>query len=73
MVQGSSLNTIRHMVASGMGITVLPATSVSPADEGLLSVIPFQAPAPQRRVMLVTRRQFFRKKAIETLQQAVFR
>ena len=72
-VQGSSLNTIRHMVASGMGVTVLPATSVSPADEGLLSVIPFQAPAPQRRVLLVTRRQFFRKKAIETLQQAVFR
>ncbi|MFC3626773.1 hydrogen peroxide-inducible genes activator [Vogesella amnigena] len=73
MVQGSSLNTIRHMVASGMGITVLPQTSVAPGDENLLSVIPFAEPAPQRRVLLVTRRQFFRKKAIQTLQQAVFR
>ena len=72
-LQGSSLNTIRHMVASGMGITVLPQTSVSHADEGLLSIIPFSAPAPHRRVLLVTRKQFFRKHAIHTLQQAVFR
>ncbi|BEV73640.1 MULTISPECIES: LysR substrate-binding domain-containing protein [unclassified Paludibacterium] len=73
MLQGSSLNTIRHMVASGTGITVMPATSVSAADEPLLSVRPFKAPVPQRRVLLVTRKQFFRRKAIETLQQAVFR
>jgi len=72
-LQGSSLNTIRHMVASGMGVTVLPQTSVSAADEGLLSIIPFAAPVPQRRVLLVTRKQFFRKQAIHTLQQAVFR
>jgi LysR family hydrogen peroxide-inducible transcriptional activator len=72
-LQGSSLNTIRHMVASGMGVTVLPATSVSPADDALLSVVPFSKPAPQRRVMLVTRKQYFRRKAILTLQQAVFR
>lgn len=73
MLQGSSLNTIRHMVASGMGITVLPMTSVSAADEGLLSIVPFATPAPSRRVLLVTRKQFFRKKAIDVLQQAVFR
>ncbi|WP_024303829.1 hydrogen peroxide-inducible genes activator [Pseudogulbenkiania sp. MAI-1] len=72
-LQGSSLNTIRHMVASGMGVTVLPATSVGPADDALLSVVPFSEPAPQRRVMLVTRKQYFRRKAITTLQQAVFR
>jgi len=73
MLQGSSLNTIRHMVASGMGVTVLPNTSVGPADDVLLSTVPFAAPAPQRRVLLVTRKQFFRKAAITTLQQAVFR
>lgn len=71
-VQGSSLNTIRHMVASGMGITVLPQTSVSEADAGLLAIVPFATPAPSRRVLLVTRKQFFRRKAVETLQQAVF-
>lgn len=72
-LQGSSLNTIRHMVASGMGVTVMPSTSIGPGDDSLLSVLPFQAPVPQRRVLLVTRKQFFRKKAVETLQQAVFR
>lgn len=72
-LQGSSLNTIRHMVASGMGVTVMPSTSIGPGDDSLLSVVPFQAPAPERRVLLVTRKQFFRKKAVETLQQAVFR
>ncbi|TCW33647.1 hydrogen peroxide-inducible genes activator [Gulbenkiania mobilis] len=72
-LQGSSLTTIRHMVASGMGVTVMPVTSVGAADEALISVVPFNAPVPSRRVMLVTRKQFFRKKAIETLQQAVFR
>ncbi|AXT47643.1 MULTISPECIES: LysR substrate-binding domain-containing protein [Chromobacterium] len=72
-LQGSSLNTIRHMVASGMGVTVMPSTSIGPTDESLLSVVPFKTPAPQRRVLLVTRKQFFRKKAIDTLQQAVFR
>jgi LysR family hydrogen peroxide-inducible transcriptional activator len=73
MLQGSSLNTIRHMVASGMGITVLPMTSIGPADDTLLSIIPFTEPAPKRRVLLVTRKQFSRKKAVEALQQAVFR
>jgi LysR family hydrogen peroxide-inducible transcriptional activator len=71
-LQGSSLNTIRHMVASGMGITVMPSTSVSSADAPLLTVRPFTEPAPNRRVLLVTRKQFFRRKAIDTLQQAVF-
>ena len=73
MLQGSSLNTIRHMVASGMGITVMPITSLNSNDESLLSIVPFSRPAPKRRVMLVTRKQFSRKKAIEALQQAVFR
>lgn len=73
MLQGSSLNTIRHMVASGMGITVLPITSVTPSDDALLSIVPFTRPSPKRRVLLVTRKQFSRKKAVEALQQAVFR
>ena len=72
MLQGSSLNTIRHMVASGIGVTVMPATSVSPADDPLLTIRPFTTPVPHRRVMLVTRKQFFRRKAITIIQQAVF-
>ncbi|MBV8634534.1 MAG: hypothetical protein JO002_08605 [Burkholderiaceae bacterium] len=51
----------------------MPITSLNSNDESLLSIVPFSRPAPKRRVMLVTRKQFSRKKAIEALQQAVFR
>lgn len=72
MLQGSSLNTIRHMVGSGMGITVLPGTSVSPADSAMLHVISFEYPIPTRRVLLVTRKKFYRNKAIDVLCKAVY-
>ena len=71
--EGSSLETIRQMVASGVGITVLPATSVPtrvPRDS-LLAYVPFSAPVPDRRVVLVYRKSFTRKVAIEALRQAI--
>ncbi|MBM5570318.1 MULTISPECIES: LysR substrate-binding domain-containing protein [Deefgea] len=70
-LQGSSLTTIRHMVAGGIGVTVLPATSVSAADERLLSVLPFAQPVPSRRVILAWRRNFPRHAAIEAVRQAI--
>ena len=71
--EGSSLETIRQMVASGIGLTVLPATSVParvPRDS-LLRYIPFAAPIPDRRVVLVYRKSFPRKAAIDELLKAV--
>ncbi len=70
-LQGSSLTTIRHMVAGGIGVTVLPATSVSAADDTLLSIRPFMAPIPSRRVILAWRRNFPRHAAIEAVRQAL--
>jgi LysR family transcriptional regulator, hydrogen peroxide-inducible genes activator len=80
--EGSSLETIRHMVASGVGITVLPATSLPPAsmlsdgsasktDIGLLRYVPFREPVPDRRVVLVWRKSFTRLPAIEAIFDAV--
>lgn len=70
---GSSLETIRHMVASGLGITVLPRTSLNPeTDSGQLLVTrPFSGKAPTRRVILAWRRSFPRIKAIEAVRQAI--
>ena len=56
--EGSSLETIRHMVASGVGITVLPRTSVpdmKPKSD-MLAYVPFADPVPDRRVVLAWRR-----------------
>jgi len=71
--EGSSLETIRHMVASGIGLTVLPRASVRDMDDpnGMLSFVPFSAPAPSRRVVIVWRKSFTRRAAIDAVVNAV--
>lgn len=71
--EGSSLETIRHMVASGIGITVLPQASVKlqPDSNSMLRYVPFKAPVPSRRVVIAWRKSFTRAGAIEVLRQAV--
>jgi LysR family hydrogen peroxide-inducible transcriptional activator len=70
---GSSLETIRHMVASGLGITVVPRSSVEnrPDEPALLVSRPLARPAPGRRVELAWRRTFPRPKAIAALRGAI--
>ena len=71
--EGSSLETIRQMVASGTGITVLPASSIpNPVQrDSLLRYVPFASPVPDRRVILVYRKSFPRKAAIEALRRSI--
>jgi LysR family hydrogen peroxide-inducible transcriptional activator len=65
------------MVASGMGITVVPQLSIprSPHDgdaNPLVTYIPFTPPVPSRRVVLAWRRSFPRYEAIAALRNAVY-
>lgn len=70
--QGNSLETIRNMVASGLGITVLPASANSEKYRSrLTSAVPFVQPAPARRIALAWRKSFVREKAVEVLAQAI--
>ncbi len=70
--QGTSLETIRNMVASGLGITVLPASANGERYRSrLLKVIPFARPAPSRRIALAWRKSYARTQAVEALVQAV--
>ena len=71
--EGSSLETIRHMVASGIGITVLPEGSVPDlkTQEGMLRYIPFSGQVPSRRVVIAWRKSFTRGAAIEAVRQAL--
>lgn len=70
---GSSLETIRHMVASGLGITVLPKSSMEEraAEIALLTARPFAGAGPSRRIALAWRRSFPRPKAIAALRRAI--
>lgn len=72
ITEGSSLETIRHMVASGLGISVLPLSAASGPgiDERLLDVRPFKDPIPYRSVALAWRVTFPRPKAIDLLSRS---
>ena len=70
--QGTSLETIRNMAASGLGITVLPASANSARYRNrLLRVIAFTNPAPSRRIALAWRKGFSRPQAIAKLALAI--
>jgi LysR family hydrogen peroxide-inducible transcriptional activator len=69
---GSSLETIRNMVASGLGVSVLPSSALtSRFASKMLKVVPFATPVPSRKVALAWRQSFDRPAAVEALATAV--
>ena len=70
--EGSSLETIKYMVASGMGLTVVPQLSVPAEPDRHVAYVPFSDPVPTRRVVLVWRRTFTRYEAIAALRNAIY-
>ena len=73
VVEGGSLETLKHMVASGLGITVLPESAAKEASYGknTLAVRPFESPAPHRRIALAWRASYPRPEAIDILIDAL--
>ena len=71
--EGSSLETIRHMVASGMGLTVLPGSAAGSSfyTENQIVVRPFIKPVPGRSVALAWRASFPRPKVIDAIRNAM--
>ena len=72
-LEGGSLETIRYMVASGVGITVLPCTAAG-ADrlaEPMVRMLPFTGESPSRRVALAWRKSFPRTQVVDVLEQGV--
>ena len=81
--EGSSLETIKHMVAAGMGVTLVPRLSV-PKDalaakprrkrdeDAFVKYLPFVGDPPTRRVVLAWRRSFTRYEAIAALRNAIY-
>ena len=80
-LEGSSLETIRHMVASGAGIAVMPSSAADPLieREPMVRVLPFDPldgkpgseSAIGRTVGLAWRATFPRPKAIDVVRQAI--
>ena len=70
--EGSSLETIKYMVASGMGVTVLPQLSVPKELQPHIRYVKITAPVPTRRVVLAWRRTFPRYEAIAALRNCIY-
>ena len=81
--EGSSLETIKHMVAAGMGVTLVPRLGVprealasSPRrkrdEDPYIRYLPFAGDPPTRRVVLAWRRSFTRYEAIAALRNAIY-
>jgi LysR family hydrogen peroxide-inducible transcriptional activator len=72
-MRGSTFETLRHMVASGLGVTLLPqAAAHAPLySPDILVTRPFTQPAPKRTVVLAWRVSFPRHKAIDVLRKAI--
>jgi LysR family hydrogen peroxide-inducible transcriptional activator len=69
---GHSIGTIRCMVASGLGVSVLPESALSyPYGSDLIVSIPFTPPVPSRRIAVAWRTGFVRPRAIDALIRAV--
>ena len=70
--EGSSLETIKHMVAAGMGVTVVPRLSVPIEPHPHVVYVPIEGEPPTRRVVLAWRRSFTRYEAIAALRNAIY-
>ncbi len=72
-MESSSLETIRHMVASGLGGSILPLSAVDSHHyaPGVIAVRPLTPPVPFRTVAIAWRASFPRPKAIEILADSI--
>ncbi|VUD42491.1 Hydrogen peroxide-inducible genes activator [Thalassocella blandensis] len=66
--QATSLETLRHMVASNMGITMMPELALTSAMESSrIRYIPFADPIPVRQISLVIRPNYARMECIRAI------
>src|SRR5690606_7173941 len=72
-VASSTLVTIRHMVASGLGVSILPTSALQSHhySSGVLDIRPLTPPVPFRTVAIAWRASFPRPKAIEILADSI--
>jgi LysR family hydrogen peroxide-inducible transcriptional activator len=72
-VRGTTLETLRHMVATGVGLTILPqaAADLPLYASNLIVTRPFEEPEPKRTLVLAWRVSFPRHKAIDLLRRAI--
>jgi LysR family transcriptional regulator, hydrogen peroxide-inducible genes activator len=71
--RGSTLEALRHLVASKLGLTILPQSAAEAPlyAPNLLVTRPFESPSPKRTLILAWRASFPRHKAIDVLRRTI--
>lgn len=74
-LKATSLETLRQMVAAGVGCTLLPALAalpgVSSVQQGMVQIRPFASPVPTRTIGIVWRRRYPRAATVKGLAEAI--
>jgi len=73
LIEGSSLETLRAMVASGMGITLLPQLAAQHHWPGLITRPIADAPSPYRDIVLIARPSHPRQEIFRRLSRTIHR
>jgi LysR family hydrogen peroxide-inducible transcriptional activator len=71
--QATSLETLRHMVSEGIGMTLLPELAVPKkrsADDSI-QYIPFSEPKPSRRIGMLYRKGSYRELSYQQMSQVI--
>ncbi|MDH5184229.1 MAG: LysR substrate-binding domain-containing protein, partial [Gammaproteobacteria bacterium] len=74
--QATSLETLRHMVGEGMGITLMPELAVHKSSSAEnIRYLPFIDPKPSRRIGVLYRKGSYRHESyvqiVRTIQEAI--
>lgn len=69
----SSLETLRHMVGEGMGMTFLPQLAVPSRKlkSDPIRYIPFNEPQPSRRISMLYRKGSYRQQTFQNIQEVI--
>ena len=71
-IQGNSLETIRKMVSSGLGIAILPGSAVTSRFQGkFLKALAFAEPIPEQQIGLAWRKGFTRPGALQVICKSI--
>ncbi len=69
----TSLETLRHMVGEGMGITLIPELAVPKrrSKQDAVHYLPFGAPPPSRRIGMLYRKESYREETFKSLAETI--
>jgi len=71
--RATSLETLRHMVSEGLGMTLLPELAVPKKrlTNDPIQYIPFSQPEPSRQIALIYRQGSYREQAYQQLAKLI--